>query len=177
MRFIIIICLLLASFPAAAQSQGRALTPDGPGGFLVFSAPEISERTINTINSFISEEIEKDWAEHVAKLTVLAKEFKALKLKLRQIKLEILITKQGRNTQADQPYPWPSDKCEEVPGSKDANRCLWIFTSPPASHICEVWWINEAEMWYQDSAMQCLKTESWTQEHNLKGVGGTDLMF
>jgi len=177
MRFIIIICLLLASFPAYAQSQEKSPEPGSPGGFLVFSAPEIAEKTISTINNFISEEIEKDWAEHVVRLTVLAKEFKALRLKLRQIKLEILITEQGRNIQVDQPYPWPSDKCEKVPGPEDTKRCLWIFTSPPASHICEVWWINEADLWYQDSAMQCQKTAVWTQDPNLKGVGGTDLMF
>jgi len=146
MRFFIIICLLFASFSASAQT-----------------APTTKE-AVDNINDFISDEIEKEWAEHVTRLVDLAKEFRTLKLKLQQIKLEILLAESGEPAQHDPPYPFPSNRCEKIPSLKDVNRCVWYFKDHSTTHVCEVWWINEIGLWHQESTMECQKMPIWTRD-------------
>jgi hypothetical protein len=151
MRFFIIICLLFTSFSVSAQPAEKSTAP-------------AAKEAINKVNDFISDEIEKEWTEHVTKLHALAKEFKVLRLKLRQIKLEILLAESGEVARYNPPYTFPSDRCEKIPSLKDVNRCVWYFKNSSATHICEVWWINEIEMWHQENSMECRKLAIWTRD-------------
>jgi|6_EtaG_2_1085325.scaffolds.fasta_scaffold20179_4 hypothetical protein len=151
MRFFIIICLLFTSFSVSAQQSTRPMTP-------------AANETIDKINDFISEEIEEEWAKHVAKLMALAEEIKAAKFKLRQVKLETILIEHGETPQARPPYTLPSDKCEERRGLKDSKRCVWYFKNSAETHMCENWWINEIGLWYQESAMECKKMPTWTRD-------------
>ena len=143
MRFIIVICLLLfGSCPALAQSTENTTE---------------AAAAIDYINDFISEEIEKEWAEYVSKLAVYTKKIKAAKFKLRQLKLETLLLRKGKFVHSEPPYSWPASNCKEAAGLKDAIRCTWHFKNIEATDICEVSWIFEADKWYQDANVKCRK--------------------
>ena len=156
MRLFIIVCLLLASFPSHAQT---AEAPTSHG----------CEEANKLISDFVTEEIEKEWNKHVARLAALAKDIKAAKLKLQQLKVEISLTKYGEASQKVPPYPFPSNKCEDVSSLEDTSRCVWYFKNPSSTHICEDWWINESGLWHQELGIKCRKLATWTLDRKVQG--------
>ena len=110
-----------------------------------------------------SENRNKDWkieiSEAEIELMSLGLQIREARRRLRHVQLETTMRQKRKILYKKAPFPWSSEKCEEVRyHPHQVDRCLWAVANHEGTHVCESWWLVEASTWRLDSKIQCHKS-------------------